>query len=150
MRHALAALIVIVLFALIGCGEVPLPASSVPVDSFYWPTAPSQQQRMIVVYIKTEAEPAEVEALREKIADMAEVQKYGYVSAENEFDELERPLGAEADRMLGSLDGGVADSFRILVRKEDQVLTVAERFFDDSRVDHRGLGKHDGVILFAE
>jgi cell division transport system permease protein len=106
----------------------------------------SLERRVIIeVYVKDSATPAQLKQMQAKIAGMAEVRKYKYISKEEAMEEFKERLGSQADTMLANLlTNPLPQSYRIWVKDANQVDRVAKRFFDDPIVDNHE-GKTDGV-----
>jgi cell division transport system permease protein len=106
---------------------------------------------MIEVFLKKETTPEQTKSMEQKIAGMAEVKSYRYISEEQALEEFKKRLGDNAEQLLQNLTTNpLPASFRIFVKDANQVDRVAERFFDDPIVDNSAAGKHDGVSYARE
>ena len=113
--------------------------------------ATSLKNRVLIeVFISDEATAEQVGQLEQKIAGMSEVKSFTYISKDQALKEFREKLGPDADQILNNLPTNpLPASYRIYVKKADQVDTVAKRFFDDPAVDNTP-NTHDGVRYARE
>jgi cell division transport system permease protein len=111
----------------------------------------SLKERVVIeVFIKDSATETQTQQLQAKIAKMAEVKSYRYISKEEALRVFKKRLGDEGATMLENLPNNpLPASYRIWAKDANEVDTIARRFFDDPIVDNTP-GTHDGVRYARE
>jgi hypothetical protein len=131
-------------------GAVASPEPAVSVSSmprWTYVAAPSSATHegiargMIEVFIKDEATPAQTQALARRIADMPEVLAYHFASKGENLEAFRKQF----PEIVANLPiNPLPASFQLLVRSENDITTVAQRFYEDPAVDSDP-GTHNGV-----
>ena len=99
--------------------------------------------RLVQVFIRDEAHPADVRAMGRQIAAMPEVEAFHYVSKDEALELFGARLGKIVNFILQS-HNPLPASYQILVRDPRDTLAVAKRFYDNPVVDNTP-GTTDGV-----
>jgi cell division transport system permease protein len=93
----------------------------------------------IEVFIKdaVSGDQAQVDAMAAQIRAMSQVKSFQYITKEQALENFKKTLGPEGQSILNQLtQNPLPASFKIFVKDPGQVDQVAQRFFNDPRVDN--------------